>query len=252
MALFLKSQRKPLAFELNAVRLNIGLMLDSGPTKIENQEVREVNRWKNLGPKDSNYYTQPWWLVFLIGLVLLLFGMYIGKTNATISDQEESFWAFFKKEDATIVVPDSLISKLDTVSSWEGSFLGTGSSDILPDTTIIDEWATPSPNQGAVADSDREVKGTLSDLKTPIPVPANQTTSYHIVAGEFKQKPEATRRLQELRQGNYSAKLMAPSDQGGMYRVVVGEFKNQKTAQTEAKALGFILEIKTRVEKKEN
>lgn len=227
-------------------------MSESEPAGTENQEGREVNGWKDLGPKDINYYTQPWWLVFLIALVLLLFGVYIRKTNASDSGQQESFWAFFKKEDATIVVSDSLISKLDTASSWEGSFLGTGSSDILPDTTIIDEWATPSPNQGVVETSDREVKGTWSDSNTPFPVPTNQTTSYHIIAGEFKQKSAATRRLQELRQGNYSAKLMAPGDQGGMYRVVVGEFKNQKTAQTEAKALGFILEIKTRVEKKEN
>ncbi|MBU1822611.1 MAG: SPOR domain-containing protein, partial [Bacteroidetes bacterium] len=72
---------------------------------------------------------------------------------------------------------------------------------------------------------------------------------YYVKAGEFKNKSSALFRIKELQQGNYSSRLMEPTSGTGTYTVAVGEFKDYAKAREQSRAINFILEINTTVEK---
>jgi hypothetical protein len=227
----------------------------SETTEIEEEEGGKTNEWRNNRPGDINYSSRkPWWLVVLIILGLLAFGIYIKKINTTESAQKEGFWAFLTSNNENFnVLSDSLTTVMDTSETWEGINSGPIPNEVFPDTiTVVDEWGTPPINQSngpEVLDNPKDASPDPNPLES---VKATGETTYYIIAGEFEDKLTANKRMQEIRQGNYPAKIIEPTGQNAMYRVVAGEYKNQTAAQSKAEALGFILEIKTRVEKKEN
>jgi len=119
----------------------------------------------------------------------------------------------------------------------------------LPDTT----WDTPTKSI-EIQDTDST---TVTPEKTSQPVVSQpQTTKtaetlYYVVAGNFSSKVAANRLKQELSQGGYPTQILDPEKKGEPYKVVAGVFRNYKAAQDQAESIGFIMDIKTTVFKKE-
>ncbi|GAB3177195.1 SPOR domain-containing protein [Telluribacter humicola] len=80
---------------------------------------------------------------------------------------------------------------------------------------------------------------------------ANTRTVYYVQAGSFKSRSNAVYRQRDLKGGGYRAQIHDPQQAGGNYTVTAGPYQNFKVAQDEAESIGFILEIKTSVIKKQ-
>lgn len=206
-------------------------------------------------PGNIDYSSRkPWWLVVLIVIALLVFGVYIRNTNAPVAGQRENFWSLFKSDKSGLA--DSLSANQDALSSGNGPLAEVGPVEKADGAYTADGWET-TETPDALPDLKENSSGQTTTSPTAPespadvgPTSASSEITYRIIAGEFKDKKEATKRMQEIRQGNYPAQVI--ENPTGNYQVVAGEFKSMRIAESKAEALGFILEIKTRVEKKVN
>ena len=82
------------------------------------------------------------------------------------------------------------------------------------------------------------------------PEPSSREVVYVVNAGEFGSRGAAQRRVEELRQGDFEARVVAPDGDHPSYRVVAGEYRSRSAAQRAASSIGFILEISTSVEER--
>ncbi len=216
--------------------------------------------------KRSQSAGAPWWLVIVLVLGLLGLACYIAWTNSASPDNRKGFLSFFlgpRTSDTQIVVPDSSAiwedsllnaNTLDADSSaqtWQNNAEGTtGTTDAV---TVLTEVPPPSPSFDAPISKavPKSVDAPIS--KTPISeaVPESVQPGYYIKAGEFKSRSSALYRVSELRQGNYSAKIIEPDSPGGTFVVTAGEFTSYTKARAQARTIGFILDIRTSVVKKE-
>lgn len=80
---------------------------------------------------------------------------------------------------------------------------------------------------------------------------AGTTTVYYVQAGSFKDRNSARQRQRELMGGGYQVKIQDADPAGGNYQVTTGPYQNYKQAQDAAQSIGFILEIKTSILKKQ-
>lgn len=139
----------------------------------------------------------------------------------------------------------------DSVAVWENSLLNEAA--LAPDSEAQEWKSSPDPAQ--------TVTGSEANQTVPpapgsdLPAPAVEVTAaepgYYIKAGEFSSRRAALARISELRQGNYWGKLIEPDSAGGTYIVSVGEFTSFNKAKEKARTIGFILDIRTSVVKKE-
>lgn len=203
---------------------------------------------------------KPWWLVVFIVLLLAGFMFYIKWLNSPAAGEYRSFWAYLVEPRPTEVLSDSLSAPTDDIAA----LFGTDSTSNT-DAGFGDDWAEATPSaSAATADTDFPENSSSTPVNNnPVPPaapsPASPATAptastagtiYVINAGEFKSKGSAQFRMSELRQGNYTARLIEPASPDGMYKVVVGEYQKESTARNVAQSMSFILEIRASVEEK--
>jgi hypothetical protein len=187
----------------------------------------------------------PWWLVIVLVLVLLGLASYIAWINSALPGDRKDFLSFFlgpRTEGTQTVDPDSLIV-------WEKSFLNTNT---LTTDSMAQDWETSPEGTNEIPDPaltqapSPALNSSLSDAESE-PVGAG----YYIKAGEFKSRNSALSRVSDLRQGNYPAKIIEPDSSDGVFIVTAGEFTSYSRAREQARTIGFILDIRTSVVKKE-
>ena len=221
-----------------------------------NKENRETNRQKRRAEAERESYAsnKPWWLVIFILVLLAGFMFYIKFLNSPAAKEYRSFWAYLVEPKPTEVLSDSVAAPADDIAVLFGADSATTSTDA----GFGDDWAETSPptatttpqNDGFAAGSSGASENRPTPPPAASPPPARQGTGFVINAGEFKTKGSAQFRVSELRQGNYPARIVEPASPDGMYKVVVGEYQSESTAQSVARSMGFILEIRTSVEPK--
>ncbi|WP_373515233.1 SPOR domain-containing protein [Persicitalea sp.] len=233
-------------------------MEKSTSNKENRQRVGE--RRKSDKVKKSYASNKPWWLVIFIMVLLAGFLFYVRWLNSPAAKEYRSFWAYLVEPKSTAVISDSSAAPEDDIASLFGNDSTPGSEAGFADNE--DEWAQgtsapakPSESELLGNSSNRVAENTPVSAPSPAPptvAPASSGggTVYVINAGEFKTKGSAQFRVSELRQGNYRAQLIEPTSPDGIYKVVVGEYQNEETAQTVARSMSFILEIKASVEER--
>jgi hypothetical protein len=189
----------------------------------------------------------PWWLVIVLGLGLVGSACYIAWMNSALPGDRKDFLSFFlgpRTSGTQTVAPDSSairensllsVTTLDTDSAASGWAANPEATPGTPDTVLT------------------QVPPASAAFNTAIPdaVPSAAGSGYYIKAGEFKSKSSAQFRVSELRQGNYSAKIIEPDSSGGTFVVTAGEYTSYSKAVAQARTIGFILDISTSVVKKE-
>ncbi len=211
----------------------------------------EDRKKKRKSPKDQSSIRKPWWLVGVLALILLLFGIYVHWLNSPRVIEYESFWAYLLGPRMSQVIPDSV---LVAQQSTEFGMAFDPDENPLSVDSIVDSWNTEGVSDPA-ADTLSRIGFEESITAAPSPTfeaPLSPIVSpaYYIKAGEFKTKSSALFRIKELQQGNYSSRLIEPSTSGGTYIVAVGDFEDYAKAREQSRAINFILEIKSTVEKK--
>ncbi|WP_247232480.1 SPOR domain-containing protein [Telluribacter sp. SYSU D00476] len=126
--------------------------------------------------------------------------------------------------------------------------------EVKPAEPVASEAAPPKAAPTKVAPA-REAPAKVAPVaEKPVAekAPAAEgKTVYYIQAGSFKDRNNAALRQRDLMGGGYRAKIHDPQQPGGYYTVTAGPYQNFKVAQDEAESIGFILEIKTSVIKKQ-
>lgn len=197
---------------------------------------------KSLASETKRYSSRkPWWLVIVMIAALSSFATYIGWLNSPISKSYPSLWAYLSGLRNSEIVPDSTL----LLNSKEGTKDEMAGINTTNSETIEDSWNKEPSSSSSVEDINTDTKGEVSSSKSNSDAPL-----YYIKAGEFKTKNAALFRIRELRQGNYSAKLLEKQSSDRLFVVTVGEFKNYKSAQAKSQEINFILEIKSSVEEK--
>lgn len=119
-------------------------------------------------------------------------------------------------------------------------------------TTLADTaWGTP-PVPSTVATAD-----TSAFAKTPTPPPPTIDTAtskksvYYVLVGTFSSPSEANALKRDLAQGGYSPTLLPPDSEGAPYQLTAGRYRSYIKAKQQAQSIGYILDLKTSVLKKE-
>lgn len=189
----------------------------------------------------------PWWLVIVLGLGLVGLASYIAWMNSALPGDRKDFLAFFlgpRTSGTQTVAPDSS-------AIWESSLLNTTT---LETDSVAQGWQNNVEGTNRMSDTAlTQVPPSPTTFDAPIAetVPESVQPGYYIKAGEFKSKSSALFRVRELRQGNYSAKIIEPDSPGGTFVVTAGEFTSYTKARAQAQTIGFILDIRTSVVKTE-
>jgi len=229
---------------------------------MEERKLKKIPGKKLDTSRETNDYKQPsssgapWWLVFVLVLALLGMGSYIAWMNSAEPENRKSYLSYLfglKDSETEVLAP---IPVEDSLAVWEGTLLN---SDQLGTDSVAQDWNSSS--SAITNESPEPVFDTSPSLQVPAkesvqqalpeasPVPAE--AGYYIKAGEFKSRSSALFRISELRQGNYPAKIIEPASVGENYIVSAGEFTSYSKAKEQAKTIGFILDIRTSVVKKE-
>lgn len=191
----------------------------------------------------------PWWLVIVLGLGLVGLASYIAWMNSALPGDRKDFLSFFlgpRTSGTQTVAPDSS-------AIWENSLLNTTTTTLDTD-SVAQGWQNNVEGTNRMSDTVlTQVPPPPTTFNAPIPetVPESVQPEYYIKAGEFKSKSSALFRVSELRQGNYSAKIIEPDSPGGTFVVTVGEYTSYTKARAQARTIGFILDIRTSVVKTE-
>jgi hypothetical protein len=211
----------------------------------------EDRKKKRKTPKEQSSSRKPWWLVGVLALILILFGIYVHWLNSPRINEYESFWAYLLGPRISEVVPESRSAASQSAALGE---IGTPIQDSFAGDSTADSWDTQSDPQ-LLAEADTSSRIGFEEPVAPAtsfeaPATPSETPTYYVKAGEFKSKSSALFRIKELQQGNYSSRLIEPASSGGTYTVAVGEFKDYAKAREQSRAINFILEINSTVEKK--
>lgn len=188
----------------------------------------------------------PWWLVIVLVLVLVGLGSYIAWMNSALPGNRMDFLSFFQEPRTSgtqTVAPDSL-------AIWEDSLLNENA--FVTDSTAQGLQAIPGATVvGDTALTSVPPVSPTVNAAIPAAAPESFKPGYYIKAGEFKSRSSAQYRVSDLRQGNYPAKIIEPDSSGGTFIVSAGEFSSYNKARAQARTIGFILDIRTSVVKKE-
>lgn len=199
----------------------------------------------------------PWWLVIVLILGLVGMASYIAWLNsATLKNRMNYVSEFLDSRNSEA---ELLLTENEAVVAWEDTLMNDVATDtmaqgwkISPDPTLATVDTEPVTVTTSLPTTPEVAEPSPVIEPTPIPVtPAATKSVYYIKAGEFTSKRAALFRISELRQGNYRGKIIEPDSEGGRYVVSVGEFNSFKKAKERARAIGFIMDIRTSVVKNE-
>lgn len=193
----------------------------------------------------------PWWLVIVLLLGLVAMASYIAWINADTLKNRLNYVSDFwdsRDSEAELLSP---APAADSGASWENAPLDEGT--LAPDSEAREWKSGQEPAQVTpVSEADPTVFPAPGvDQPAPAATITAPEPGYYIKAGEFTSRRAALARISELRQGNYWGEVIEPDSAGGTYMVAVGEFASFNKAKEKARTIGFILDIRTSVVKKE-
>ena len=217
-----------------------------GPgTRLETEEESTAQ----LRPRAAG---APWWLVVVLILGLVGMAAYIAWMNSATLKNRMNYLSEFlgsRKSEAELL---SSMPTVDSVAAWEKLLLNAGT--LAPDSGAQGWKSGPEPTQISTDSEPNQKPPPVSDFNKPAPIATTTSAAepgYYIKAGEFTSRRAALERVSELRQGNYWGKVIEPDSAGGTYIVSVGEFASFTKAKEKARTIGFIMDIRTSVVKKE-
>lgn len=122
--------------------------------------------------------------------------------------------------------------------------------------TIDTAWETPPAPVTVEKEAPIQEKPIVENkVETAPETPKREKTGetlYYVLVGTFKSEAAAQNLKNEVKQGGYTVKILAPETPGDTYKLTAGVYRNFKAAQDQAESIGFILDVKTSVFKKEN
>lgn len=228
-------------------------------TAKKDSEIPSEKRKESTSHRHSRKAGAPWWLVIVLVLGLLGMASYIAWMNsATLKNRMGYVSDFWDSRDSEAELL-SYSPGAESVGAWEDTLMN---SEFVATDSVVQDWKS-SPELAQEITNTEPVTGTTAlpttpELAEPSPVtepapltPVAAKPTYYIKAGEFASKRAAQLRIGELRQGNYRGKIIEPDSEGGSYIVSVGEFTSFKKAKERARAIGFIMDIRTSVVEKQ-
>ncbi|WP_373330608.1 SPOR domain-containing protein [Salmonirosea aquatica] len=200
----------------------------------------------------------------VVVLLVALLGMasYIAWMNSADPAYRKGYLAYYlgsgnsEAELLESTIPSDIPS--DSLAAWENSLLSAnqlGTDSTAQDWKSLSELTNEATGTDTVSNQSFQSLPTQTTPKEPVQtdnfVAPKPVLAYYIKAGEFESRSSALFRIKELRQGNYKAKIIEPDSAGGTFVVSAGEFSSYKRALDQAQAIGFIMDIRTSVIKRE-
>jgi polysaccharide biosynthesis transport protein len=160
-------------------------------------------------------------------------------------------WFWMSKE-------SNVVEKQEVVQEFAAEVIPTTTDTVQSQAvSVVDTaWDTPST---PVLENKKEVveqKPVVEKQKEPVlqsPKPEKTgETLYYVLVGTFKSEAAAQNLKNEVKQGGYNVKILTPETPGDTYKLTAGVYRNYKAAQDQAESIGFIMDVKTSVFKKDN